>query len=129
MLKIRPEQFAVFQKAALEEFEGLMVIHLSKFFPARVTELGEPNVRDLIRYGIQRAASYRISQEPEVCKYIGIMVVFGRDFDRDPQLPWASAILGNPNFPSSSVRVTELHEAAVAALRPKETDDGGSRSS
>jgi hypothetical protein len=129
MLKIRPEQFAVFQKTALEEFEDLMVIHLSRFFPARMTELGEPNVRDLIRYGIQRAATYRISQQPEVCKYIGIMVVFGRDFDRDLQLLWASAILGDPNFPSSSVRMNELHKAAIASMGLKETDDGQSHSS
>jgi hypothetical protein len=129
MLTIRKQQFAVFQKAASEEFEARMMAHIQKFFPHRMAELGEASVRDLIRYGIERAASYRISQEPEVCKYIGIMVVFGRDFDRDPQLPWASAILREPNFPSSSVRVTELHKAAVAALRPKGTDDGGSRSS
>ncbi len=128
MLTIRKQQLAVFQKAASEEFEARMMAHIQKFFPEHMTKLGEPAARDLIRFGVQRAANYRISQEREVCKYIGIMVVFGRDFDHDPQLPWASAILREPNFPSSSVRVTELHKAAVAALRPKETDDGGSRS-
>ncbi len=117
MLKIRPEQFAVFQKASSESFQDRMVSHIKQFFPLSIEQLGEPAIRDLIRYGIQRSAAYQFRLEPDVCNYIDFMVVFGRDFDRDPALPWASSILNDPALPGPSVRVTELHKAA-AALEP-----------
>ena len=119
MLKIRPEQFAVFQKASSEDFQDRMVSHIKQFFPQSMERLGEPGVRDLIRYGIQRSATYQFHLEPDVCNYIDLMVVFGRDFDRDPALPWASSILNDHALQGAAVRVSELHKA-VAALEPSQ---------
>ena len=121
MLKIRPEQFAVFQKASSESFQDRMVSHIKQFFPQSMEQLGEPAIRDLIHYGIQRSATYQFRLEPDVCNYIDFMVVFGRDFDRDPALPWASSILNNPSLQGPSVRVAELHKAAAAL----ESSQGG----
>jgi hypothetical protein len=119
MLTIRKEQFAIFQKVASEDFQNRMVSHIRQFFPQSMEQLGEPDIRDLIRYGIGRAATYKFQLEPDVCNYIDFMVVFGRDFDRDPALPWASSILNDPALPGPSVRVSELHKA-VAALEPSQ---------
>jgi hypothetical protein len=114
MLTIRKEQFAVFQKVACDDFENRMVSHIKEFFPQQAEHLGEAGIRDLIRYGIQRAATYQFELEPDVCNYIDFMLVFGRDFDRDPALSWASCILNDPALPKPAVRVRELHKAAAA---------------
>lgn len=122
MLTIRKEQYAVFQKVACEDFENRMVSHIEGFFPRCTAQLGEPGVRDFIRYGIQRSASYNFQLEPDVCNYIDLMVVFGRDFDRDPALPWASSILNDPELPGPSAKVYELHNAATA-LQPEQGEE------
>ncbi|HKV24495.1 MAG TPA: hypothetical protein VJN93_07870 [Candidatus Acidoferrum sp.] len=122
MFTIRKEQFAIFQKKAVEDFESQMLVHLRQFFPEQAQQLGEPGMRDLIRYGIQRAASYEIVEQPDVCQYIDFMIAFGRDFDRDPDLPWASAVLNDPEIPGPSAKVFELQQAA-AALNPAVEDE------
>ena len=64
--------------------------HLGKFFPAACAALGEEQVRRVVRYGIERAASHGVTRERGVCAWVDLMFTFGRDFDRDPDLPWAS---------------------------------------
>lgn len=126
MLTIRKEQLAVFQKMASQDFEDRMVLHIGEFFPEFMRQLGEERSRELIRYGIQRASAYRFQLEPDVCNYINFMVVFGRDFDRDPALPWARTILNDPALPAPSAKVEALHKAAAALQPSPEDSDGGS---
>ncbi len=89
-----------------------MTAHLGRCFPARCREMGPAMVRELIRYGITRAARYGIEAQRDVCKYIDVMIVFGRDFDEDPAHPWAQSILGDPSLRHAMVRVENLYEAA-----------------
>jgi hypothetical protein len=124
MHTIRKEQFAVFQKVASQNFENRMLSHIKKCFPKQMQELGEPRMRELIRYGIQRTASYRIRKQPDICMYIDIMIVFGRDFDRDPALPWASGILGDKSLPGPAAKIIELHKAAIQCKNREEGHNG-----
>jgi len=43
---------------------------------------------------------------------VGQVIVFGRDFDRDPALPWASEILTGRHSRNATVRIERLYEAA-----------------
>jgi hypothetical protein len=117
MLTIRNEQFAVFQQVASESFQDRMLSHINEFFPQSLGQHGELGIRELITYGIQRAATYNFQLEPDVCNYIDLMIVFGRDFDHDPALPWASSILNDPALKGPSAKFIELHKVA-AALEP-----------
>jgi len=77
----------------VKQFEGLMVTHLNKYYPKECETLGETDLRKTIQYGIERARSYNIDNELDVSRYINLMFTFGRDFDKDMNLPWASNIL------------------------------------
>lgn len=90
---VRGEQMNVFSAAAEKQFEDWMVEHLNRFFANRCQTMGEERLRDMIRHGIRRAASHELTIRREVCKYIDVMMVLGRDFDRDAHYPWAGEIL------------------------------------
>jgi hypothetical protein len=115
----------VLSEATLKSFEDRMVIHLNKCFPSQCKAWGEPAVRDTIRYGVERAATHDITSKREVCKYIDLMVVFGRDFDQDPTLPWASSILGDRTLRGSTVKLERLYETAKQQSRNGDAIDGG----
>lgn len=123
MLTIRKEQFAIFQKKAVEDFESQVLVHIQRFFPEQSQQVGEAGMRDLIAYGIKRAAAYEIVERADVCQYIDFMVAFGRDFDRDPELPWASSVLNDPEIPGPGARVFALQQAAAALQTPVEDED------
>lgn len=112
MLTIRKEQLAVFGPIGKKAFEDRMIEHLNRFFPDQCKSFGEPKVRETIQYGTQRAASYHIISERDVCKYIDLMVFYGRDFDKDPDLPWAQSILQNQNIRNPTSKIERLYKAA-----------------
>jgi hypothetical protein len=112
MLTIRKEQLAVFGPLGKKAFEDRVFSHLKKVFPEQSESLGEPQLRETIQYGAQRAAAYRIISERDVCKYIDLMIVYGRDFDKDPNLPWAQSILQNQALRNPSSKMERLLQAA-----------------
>jgi hypothetical protein len=112
MLTIRKEQIAVFGPLGKKVFEDRMLTHLKKFFPEQSESLGEPKLRETVQYGTQRAAAHSIISERDVCKYIDLMILYGRDFDKDPNLPWAQSILRNQALRNPSAKIERLLEAA-----------------
>jgi len=88
-----------------------MVVHIRQYFPRQFTNLGEPMVREWIEAGIKQSGEYGITAERDVCKYIDVMMVFGRNFDKDPACPWAPPILtAQPTDPA--LKTERLFEIA-----------------
>jgi hypothetical protein len=112
MLTIRKEQLAVFGPLGKKAFEDHMVAHLKKVFPAQFEALGEPKLRETLQYGTQRAAAYHLTSERDVCKYIDLMILHGRDFDKAPNHPWALSILQNQAIRKPSAKIERLYNAA-----------------
>ena len=71
MLTIRPEQLVVLSQPQVKRFEDWMLAHLKKFFPKESEVAGESGLRETIQHGIKQAATYGITTERDVCKYIG----------------------------------------------------------
>jgi hypothetical protein len=112
MLTIRKEQLAVFGPIGKKAFDDRMVAHLKKVFPDKSEVLGESKLRETIQYGTQRAAAYRIISERDVCKYIDLMILYGRDFDKDSNLPWAQSALQNQALRNPTSKIERLYKAA-----------------
>ena len=115
-MNLRREQIEVFRELMSKRFEDRMVAHLERHFPEQCRALGEAGTREAIQYGIEQAASYRIVAERDVCKYIDVMFAYGRDFDTDPKLPWAGAILRDETLGGPRDRVDRLCSVAIEHL-------------
>ena len=109
---IRPDQMRVLAEEAMRRFENRALKHLRTHFPDQFEALGESSVREAIRYGLDRAGSYGFEYEDEVGWYIDLMFLFGREFDRDPKIPWAADILGDPELFLPGMKAEALLEAA-----------------
>jgi hypothetical protein len=114
MLRIRREQQEVLGAAQVADFERRAAVHLKSFFPEACDELGDAALRELIRYGIVRAASYAVEAEREVTLYLDVMMTIGHDFDRDAALPWAYEILVDPELPEPERRMRRLFRTVLA---------------
>jgi hypothetical protein len=115
MLTIRQAQFAVLSQLEVQKFEDWMLVHLKKFFPRQCAALGDTRLRETIQHGIERAAVYGLTSKRDVCKYIDLMIVFGRDFDTDRRYRWAGEILGKRRNPGAKMQA--LFQAANLRLR------------
>ncbi len=115
MLTVRQAQFAIFSQLEVRKFEEWMLAHLKKFFPGKCAAAGGQRLLEMVQYGIQRAAVHGITAKRDVCKYIDLMIVFGRDFDTDGRSRWAGEILGRRRNPGVKMQI--LLQAAKLRLR------------
>jgi hypothetical protein len=116
-MKLRREQMQAFSRAADRSFEQRMFGHVNRHFPKRCAELGEADVREYIRHGMQRARSYDIVSERDICKYVDLMFVYGRDYDTNPKYPWAAEILNDRRTTGPTARTSRLFEAGKRNTR------------
>jgi hypothetical protein len=94
-----------------------MLVHLKKFFQPQYDALGDERALEAVHYGTARAATYGMTSERDVCKYVDLMFALGRDFDTDPRFDWAQPILADPSLPSPGARINLLYDAALARIR------------
>src|SRR5579884_952450 len=114
MLVVREQHLEPFKRQDRDRFEEWMVEHIARHFSRQFQSLGAERVREMVRYGIANAATYGITSKREVCKYIDLSVVFGRNFDRDARHAWAGQILNEPW--DAEARVTALQRTAMRVL-------------
>jgi len=113
MLNIRPDQMKVFEEAALRRFEEEMVGHLRQLAPQHCNAVGEESLRLVVRTGLERAASYGLTNRGPVRFYLDLMIMLGSDFHTDPQYPWAEALLKDSAIPDQMDRAERLYEKAM----------------
>ncbi|MDY6992813.1 MAG: hypothetical protein SVR94_09455 [Pseudomonadota bacterium] len=77
--------------------------------PTLLSKLGDQYLREYIRYGIKKAKKYHIESEKNVCHYIDLTFVLGKDFDVDPQLPWANEMLTDEHT-EETIKINRLHQ-------------------
>ena len=114
MLKLREQHKDAFSRVALTSFEDRVLVHLKKFFPDECGALGEARTRELIQFGIERAAVYGFTIRRDICKFIDVMFDYGQDFYTDPDLPWAAEILADRHVRDPSVKIDVLYDAAIS---------------
>jgi hypothetical protein len=115
MLNIRQEQNDAFLQHRARSFECRMYAHVTRIWPAECKELGEEAVRQTIRFGVGRAQVYGLALEYDVARYVDLTFVYGRDFDKDPRLPWVRAILNDDRLDPSEKMDSVCQKAADLA--------------
>lgn len=113
MLTIRAEQMGVLDQAARKRFEDEMVAHLKGFTPEHSEVLGEPGVRRLIGFAVERAGGHGFRLRGPIRFYLELILMIGSDFDTDPQFPWAAEALGAADTSDELERADRLHALAL----------------
>src|SRR4051794_22518983 len=116
MWKNRPEQVTTFPESSLRDFEDSLVGHLHAFIPQLAEALGEERLRKVIRYGLEHSRPYGFASGGSIRFFIEMIILFGAEFDSDPQYPWAKQILTDPSIADPMVRGDRLHARAIEYL-------------
>ena len=100
---------AAFSRSIGIAYEDSLVAHIREFFAERFRAAGETEIREMIRHGIRKSGIYGIVTELDVCKYVDLVIVFGRDFDHEHV--WARDILIDEELDPAD-RMDDVYEAA-----------------
>lgn len=119
MFNLRREQLKIFEDAAARELEAKLVARLRSEQPGDCESFNDEALAGFVRYGVDRARVYQFTSEPEIARYIKVMLILGKDFDRDPSYPWAARTLTDPNLGSAAAKLDRLSAAALSAVAGK----------
>jgi hypothetical protein len=122
MLTIRKEQMQALSRVTIQEFEKDMAQHLTQFFPDESAAMGDKALRAHIRHAIARAKEYGVTSERDLCKYLNLTMVYGRDFDTDPELEWMRDFLADPDVPDPGERMSRLYAESLHRLEREAVD-------
>jgi hypothetical protein len=123
-LKIRNEQIEAMAKGVRKEYERRVLDHIARYFPRQMRLFGRERLHPLAVRSIEQANAYRMVSEESVCVYADILMMLGADFDVDPQLPFAGAILLDPGL-SERERAAKLYNAVKDYWQKVAGSDGG----
>jgi hypothetical protein len=110
---IREAQIETLRRSTLRAFENEMVEHLARFSPPLFKAAGAEQLREVIRWGMKRAVGYGITLRGPVRLYLELMLLFGSQFDTDPQYPWAAEVLKDQEIPSQMQRADHLYRSTL----------------
>ncbi len=99
----------------MKAFEMEMVEHLFEFSPRHAQALGKERVLRLVRLGFDRAKRHGFTKRGPVRFFLEMIVMFGTDFDTDPQTQWAANILDDKAL-DQMARADRLHEQTMEYL-------------
>lgn len=120
MVTIRNSQMDSFGD---DMFERALLEHVNQFFPDHCAAVGPEQLREVVLSGVQAAKNYGLTEAPDVCQYIDLMFIFGRDFDTNPDFPWAKQILTDESLQDASQKISRLTEAAGTFLQSAQQGD------
>ena len=80
--------------------------------PTQCAAIDDSELQAVIDQVYQKAKAYGFNTRAQYKRYLNLMFTFGRDFDTDPQLPWASEVLGNRSVTNAEQRMHILYGVA-----------------
>ena len=113
---IRRSQFEALSNRAAAAFEQEMTDHLFDFAPKHCQVIKDTGVREVIRLGKQRAATYGFTNRGPVRLYLELMFMFGSEFATDPQHQWVAPCLEETMPGDQMYRAELLYDAAQKYL-------------
>ena len=93
MLTIRKQQMAVLEARLARQFRIGLRRHVREELEAEAKDITDSELDQMIQQAVERGRSYEVTAERDVSLFLDLMILKGRDFDRDPKFLWARKIL------------------------------------
>ena len=109
MITIRNAQIRKMTDPAIR---NMLITHAQQFFVDQCRGITESELKKTIEFACRKAKSYGFTTRAQYKRYLNLMFTFGRDFDIDPELPWAAAALSSMESKDAEHRMLTLYGIA-----------------
>jgi hypothetical protein len=113
MIILRHTQLDNINKPKLLTFITIMITHTRESFPNETKAISDSELKKHIIKSIKKAENYNLTSQQDCCKFINLAVVYGWDFDQEPNNEWMIDILEDEEISSPSERLNRLLDECV----------------
>jgi len=121
MLVLRRPQIKAISYLAREEFVVRLMAHVRHHFPRDTDAMDEAQLRATVEEGIAQAEKHGFSSDRDITRYLNLMFTFGRYFDRDPSLSWATRLFARKGRLKPGSLMNKLY---IQGLRHEKSGQG-----
>lgn len=123
MFTIRKEQIYKLKEISINEFVLDMIDHVRIYFPEETEPFDNESLEEFIRKILEKAKSYDLKSERDVCKFINLVMVFGFDFDTNSDTIWMYKMLTDESEPNPVVRLNDCYNQVSRRLKDEEAEE------
>jgi len=117
LVNVRDYPFNELSQTGVSNIERKAMSQLQKIWPQKYESIDSLTERLFINSGIEIANNYNFTSERGVGLYIALMFMLGSGFNKDPQFPWAAAVLNDKSTADQATRIDRLYNEAMALLK------------
>jgi hypothetical protein len=116
MLTISRSQYETLGDAVLNAFKRDLIVHCKNFSPRLCEVIGDDQLTVVVNHTVEVARGYGFTKRGPIRLFAEMTLLFGSFFDTDPQYPWVSRILANPEQRTEMQLVHQLYRATLDYL-------------
>lgn len=105
MLTLRKDQCDIIMELTNNIYISRMIDIFREMYPKETSEIPPDELRLKIFNGANKALQYGLSLDEHIIEFIGLIFLWGDDFDASEKFPWAAAILSwKDTSPEAKIR-------------------------
>ncbi|PTL81616.1 hypothetical protein [Vitiosangium sp. GDMCC 1.1324] len=121
MLVIREEQRTVLRRQLLAPFHLNLFHHLRMAFHQQTERMSDPELKELIWSGMEKACAYGVSKEADVARFIEYMACYGTHFETGPESDLVGTILRSVRM-DGTAKMAAIDDFNERNMRPSRSE-------
>ncbi|CDL86714.1 hypothetical protein [Xenorhabdus cabanillasii] len=115
-MELNEDQWNKLKKHAFNAYIDELVLHCNESYPYLEIKLGKEGLRKALEDAVEKAKNDGFDQRGAVQLYIDILILFGEEFQTDPQYSWIREILDNHAHLGQLEKTTLLYHEVTRYL-------------
>ncbi|WP_338803059.1 hypothetical protein WDV76_11725 [Xenorhabdus griffiniae] len=94
-IELNEDQWYMLKKHSFNTYIDELVVHCNESYPYLGIKSGKDALRTTLEDAVEKAKNEGFDQRGAVQFYIDLLILFGTEFQTDPQYAWIKTILDN----------------------------------
>ncbi|WP_338803406.1 hypothetical protein WDV76_14715 [Xenorhabdus griffiniae] len=94
-IELNEDQWNMLRKHSFNSYIDELIVHCNESYPYLYIKLGKDGLRSALKNAVEKAKNEGFDQRGAVQFYIDMFILFGTEFQTDPQYAWIKAIFDN----------------------------------
>jgi hypothetical protein len=90
---IRSDQMETMEDVSRRRFDEMAAAYLRKHHAEEPVTKDEPELRGFIKQGVDKAATFRITREVDVIRFLEVLLITGMEFETSTESSWVAEYL------------------------------------
>ncbi len=110
MLILRKEQMEVFSEASNKRWYKFLTKYVKDNFEDEISDKDDQTLKNMLTATVEKSQKYGLSSDRAIYKFVAVAMIYGVDFDENPDTIWMKDYLTDEEVQNPAERLHRLYE-------------------